>query len=89
MKDNINKNSLFIVNAHNIIDIQRAEDTVKIILKLFEKKAEGIVNIGTGNGIEIQKFAKKFTKKKITIKTNSKKKISIIADVTRLNSIIK
>ena len=40
-------------------------------------------------GIEIQKFVKKFTKRKIIIKTNSNKKNSIIADIKKLNYVIK
>ena len=53
------------INAYCVIDIQKAEDVVNIIYKLFKKKAEGIVNIGSGKGIEIKSFVKKFSKKKL------------------------
>jgi UDP-glucose 4-epimerase/GDP-4-dehydro-6-deoxy-D-mannose reductase len=69
-----NKKALNIINAHNIIDIQKATDVVKIILKLFEKKEKGIFNIGTGKGISVKNFVKQLTKKKIKIYTNTKKK---------------
>ena len=83
-----NKKSIYVVNAYCEIDIQKAEDVVNIILKLFKKKAEGIVNIATGKGVEIKNFIKKFSKKKIIIKTNTKKKTVSIANIKKLKSII-
>jgi nucleoside-diphosphate-sugar epimerase len=87
--ENIKKKKFYIVNANNIIDIQKAENVVKTILELFKKKFKGVVNIGTGKGISIKKFSKSLTKKKIKIYTNKKKKIKIIANIKKLNSIIK
>ncbi len=89
LKESSNKNFIYVVNAHSVLDIQKAEDTVKIILKLFSKRAKGIFNIGTGKGIEIKNFVKKFSRKKILIKTNTKKKTYSIADIKKLKSIIK
>lgn len=83
-----NKNNIYLINAYNVIDIQKADSVINIILKLFEKKAEGIFNIGTGKGTQIKNFAKKFTTKKIIVKTNSKKKNTVIANIKKLNSII-
>jgi UDP-glucose 4-epimerase len=83
------KKSINIVNAHSVIDIQKATDVVKIILKLFEKKTQGIFNIGTGKGISVKNFARGLTKKKIKIYTNTKKKTIIVADMKKLNSILK
>ena len=88
LKESSNKKSIYVINAYSVIDIQKAEDIVNIILKIFKKKAEGIVNIGTGKGIEIKRFVKKFSKKKIIIKTNTKKKTFSIADIKKLKSII-
>ena len=88
LKESSNKKSVYVINAYCEIDIQKAEDVVNIILKLFKKKAEGIVNIATGKGIEIKSFVKKLSKKKIIIKTNTKKKNFSIADVKKLKSII-
>ena len=59
---------------------------LKTELRVF--KAEGIVNIATGKGIEIKSFVKKFSKKKTIIKTNTKKKTFSIADIKKLKSII-
>jgi nucleoside-diphosphate-sugar epimerase len=86
---NAKKNFFYIINANNIVDIQKAESVVKTILALFKKKFEGIINIGTGKGISIKKFSKNLTKKKIRIYTNKKKKVKTIASVKKLNSIIK
>lgn len=88
LKNAKNKNDIFIHNANNILDIQEAETVVKIIIKLFEKRVKGIFNIGTGNGIDIKSFAKKFTKKNLIIKTNTKKKTIVIANIKKLNSAI-
>ena len=84
-----NKSTIFVFNAHNVLDIQKAENVVNIIIKLFEKKSQGIFNIGTGEGIEIRDFVKKITRKKIKVNTNSKKKTIVIADIKKLNSEIK
>ena len=48
--------------ASKALYIQRAENVVKIMIKLFEKRAQGIFNIETGKGIEIKSFVKKLTK---------------------------
>ncbi|MDA8801449.1 SDR family oxidoreductase [Candidatus Pelagibacter bacterium] len=82
------KKFIHVMNAHSIIDIQKAEDVVKIILKLFEKKFQGTVNVGTGKGISIKNFVKKTTKKKIKVLTNTKKKTLTIASIKKLNLFI-
>jgi nucleoside-diphosphate-sugar epimerase len=88
LRESLNKKSIFVINAYCVIDIQKAENVVNIILKLFKKKAEGIVNIATGKGIEIKSFIKKISKKKVMIKTNTKKKTYSIADIKKLKSVI-
>ena len=88
LKKNLNKKNIFIFNANNVLDIQKAESVVKIIIKLFEKKAQGTFNIGTGKGVEIKSFVKKLAKKKITILTNTKKKTIVVANIKKLNSVI-
>ena len=84
-----NENALKITNAYNVIDIQKAENVAKIIVKLFEKKAIGIVNIGTGKGISVKNFATKLTKKKIIINTNKHNKTCYVANIKKLNLITK
>jgi GDP-4-dehydro-6-deoxy-D-mannose reductase len=83
-----NKNNIYVINAYNVIDIQKADSVVNIILRLFEKKAEGVFNIGTGEGTQIKNFAKRLTTKKIIVKTNSKKKNIVIANIKKLNNIL-
>jgi UDP-glucose 4-epimerase/GDP-4-dehydro-6-deoxy-D-mannose reductase len=89
LKKNKNKNIIKIINAESVIDIQKSENVAKTIIKLFEKRAEGIVNIGTGKGITIKNFAKKITKKKIKIETIKQKRTYSVANIKKLNSIIK
>lgn len=83
-----NDQNIFLFNAYNVLDIQKAENVVKIIYKLFKKRAEGVFNIGTGSGIDIKDFAKLFTKKKIIINTNTKRKVIVVANIKKLNTII-
>lgn len=88
LKRTKNKNNIFIYNANNILDIQTAQNVVNIIIRLFEKRALGTFNIGTGKGIKISNFIKKISKKKIKITTNTKKKQIVVADIKKLNSVI-
>jgi nucleoside-diphosphate-sugar epimerase len=78
------KGKIFIRNANYIIDIQKAEDVIEIILKLFKNKKEGTYNIAKGKGIKIKNFAKTLTKKKIIVKTNTSKSIKVVADINKL-----
>jgi len=80
---------IFIANANNIIDIQNAEAVAKIIFKIFKKKTTGIINIGSGKGITIKKFVMSLTKKKLHIFTDTKKITKVVANVKKLNSIIR
>ena len=86
---NIKQNKIYIPNANNIIDIQNAEAVAKIIFKIFKKKFTGIINIGSGKGIVIKRFARNLTKKKLHICTNAKKITKVIANVKKLHSIIR
>ena len=88
IKENINHEPIYIANAHNVLDIQKAENVIKILIKLFEKKSEGIYNIGSGKGIKIKNFAKNLTKKKIKIITNSNKKNIVLANIAKIKSTI-
>ena len=85
----IKQKKIYIANANNIIDIQNAEGVAKIIFKIFKKKTTGIINVGTGKGITIKKFAMNLTKKKLHIFTNTKKITKVIANVKKLHSIIR
>ena len=88
LRESSNNKTINILNAKNVLDIQRADNVVKIIIKLFDKRAKGIYNIGTGKGIEIESFVKNLTKKKIKIITNTKNKRIVIANIKKLNSVI-
>ncbi len=89
LKEIPNKKNIYVINAHSVIDIQKADDTIEIILKLYKRKTLGIINIATGKGIEIKNFVKKFSKRRITIKTNTYKKTYSVADTKKLNSVIR
>jgi len=85
----VKQKKIYIANANNIIDIQNAETVAKIIFKIFKKKTTGIINVGSGKGITIKKFAMNLTKKKLHIFTNTKKITKVIANVKKLHSIIR
>jgi nucleoside-diphosphate-sugar epimerase len=86
---NLKQKKIYIANANNVIDIQNAETVAKIIFKIFKKKTTGIINIGSGKGVTIKKFARNLTKKKLHIYTNREKIIKVIANVKKLHSIIR
>lgn len=69
-------------------DIMNAEDIVEIILKLKEKKYSGKVNIASGKGITIEEFVRQFSPTSIQIEAVDTDFNSLVADITKLNSII-
>ena len=80
---------IYIDNSNNIIEIKNKETLAKIIFKIFKKKTTGIINVGSGKGVSIKKFAMNLTKKKLHIFTNTKKITKVIANVKKLHSIIR
>ena len=83
------KKPFFIRGANNIRDFLNAEDVVLIMIKLMEKGYSGTINIGSGKGITIETFVKKYIDQSLNIYTNNKEEKSIlIADITKLKNII-
>jgi nucleoside-diphosphate-sugar epimerase len=83
LKDN--DNSIFVENSNNVRDFLKAEDVIKIIYKLFEKKFKGTINIASGKGVSIENFIKKNIKKNINILSdNNYKKNILVADISKL-----
>ena len=83
LKDN--DNSIFVENSNNVRDFLKAEDVIKIIYKLFEKKFKGTINIASGKGVSIENFIKKNIKKNINILSNNNyKKNILVADISKL-----
>ena len=73
--------------ANSVRDFLNAEEIVDIIIELMEKKAKGIYNIASGNGIKIKDFVQKLTDKKLTIKEKGDNDY-IVADITKLNKVL-
>jgi nucleoside-diphosphate-sugar epimerase len=72
-------------NSNNVRDFLKAEDVIKIIYKLFEKKFKGTINIASGKGVSIENFIKKNIKKNINILSdNNYKKNILVADISKL-----
>mgnify|MGYP000957615834 CR=1 FL=1 len=74
--------------AESVRDFLNAESVVNIILKLYEKKYQGTVNIASGKGIKICDFVQNISEKKLNIKPVGDKFDYLVADVNRLISII-
>lgn len=64
------KNSFFVRGANNVRDLSKAEDIVAKIILLMQKEAEGIFNIGSGEGITIREFVEKIAPVKLRIVTD-------------------
>ncbi len=69
--------------ANNIRDFSNAEQIVKVIMKIFNKRLTGVYNIGSGKGMTVRKFINNYVdKKKIII--DNKKPNSLIANINKL-----
>ena len=84
--ENLTK-SFELYGANSVRDFLNAEEIVDIIIELMEKKAKGIYNIASGNGIKIKDFVQKLTDKKLTIKEKGDNDY-IVADITKLNKVL-
>ena len=84
-------NSLEIYGSKNIRDISKAEDIVDSIYKIYLKQSAGIINIGSGKGISVKKFAKNILEdNKINIVDKNKYVPNkLVADITKLKKILK
>ena len=79
----IKSDKVRIDGANNIRDFLNAENVIKIILKIFDKKLTGVYNIGSGKGIAIKTFINNYVdKKKIII--DNKKPNSLVANISKL-----
>lgn len=90
MKYAANNSSLSIQGAENIRDFLSAEIVVKIIMKLAEKRNEGIINIASGKGTKIQDIAKQIQthlqRDDVSLEfQQSTNPTTMIADVTNLD----
>ena len=79
----LKSNKIYIKNANHIRDFLNADDLIKIILKIFDKKLTGIYNIGSGKGISIKEFIYNNINKRVNVVSN-KKSNSLIANINKL-----
>jgi nucleoside-diphosphate-sugar epimerase len=82
---------LEVVNAESVRDIMDAETVVDCLLHLAQNSCQGIINIGTGEGLSVGKIALDLARdmrKKIRIKKKDMGKInSIVADVQKMSNL--
>ena len=79
----IKSDKVRIDGANNIRNFLNAENVIKIMLKIFDKKLTGVYNIGSGKGIAIKTFINNYVdKKKIII--DNKKPNSLVANISKL-----
>ena len=74
--------------AQSVRDFLNAENVADIIIELMNKRAKGIYNVASGEGIEIKDFVQNLTDKKLDIKelgTND----YLVADISKLEKILK
>ena len=66
---------LVLKSGNSIRDFTNAEQISQIIMKLGNKKVEGVFNIGSGEKITLLEFIKKYINNKIQIKGIGKNNI--------------
>jgi nucleoside-diphosphate-sugar epimerase len=77
----------FLKGADSERDILKAEEVVDIIIKLMERKATGIYNIGSGEGIKIKDFVQQLTQTKLNIINDpTVEKNKLVANISKLKS---
>ena len=84
-KKNTNK-MLVLKGGNSIRDFSNAEQISQIIMKLGNKKVEGVFNIGSGEKITLLEFIKKYINNKIQIKGVGKSNI-LAANINKLKSL--
>jgi UDP-glucose 4-epimerase len=89
--ERLNKENLdepfFLHGSDSARDFLNAEEAVDIIIRLMEKKIEGVVNIGSGQGIKIKDFVQGLTDRKLKIAAGEGGDI-LIADISKLNRLL-
>jgi nucleoside-diphosphate-sugar epimerase len=85
-----NLNEPFVLHGMNDVrDLSLADDLVAIIIGLAEKRATGIVNIGSGRGTRISDFVQSLAPKPLQIiPASTGTPTSLVADTTRLSQIL-
>ena len=87
-KNRLNNKKNFILKGGNSIrDFSNAEDIANIIFKLSEKRATGIINIGSGKKITLLEFIKKYINRYVQIKPTGKSN-TIAANISKLKKLL-
>ena len=85
--------TLDISNSSSVRDIQDAETVVDCVLHLAKRRAEGVVNIGTGEGKSVREIAEALVKasgKHLKLNGTDKETPGrLVADTTRLQSLLR
>lgn len=70
-------------------DISLADDLVSLIVLLAEKRATGIINIGSGRGTRIADFVQSLAPRPLTISPSSPSEpTKLVADISKLRQIL-
>lgn len=78
----------FLKGAKNIRDIQNAEEVVDQLLQLMQVRFDGIINIGSGQGIEIEEFVRSISPKPLKITCDLQEPISyLVADISKFKEV--
>lgn len=73
----------------DVRDISLADELVALIVDLTERRAQGIVNIGSGKGIRIADFVQSLAPKPLQIvPASASAPTSLVADITRLRQVL-
>jgi len=73
--------------ANSVRDFLSAEKVSEIIFQLMNRKATGIYNIASGNGIKIRDFIQNLSDEKLEIKEMSGQDY-LVADINKLNKVL-
>jgi nucleoside-diphosphate-sugar epimerase len=66
-----------------------AEDVARCILALLDRRYQGIINIGSGQGITVERFVQGLSDESLRIKVlQEQPPTKLVADITRLRSVL-
>ncbi|HCJ11661.1 MAG: hypothetical protein A2Y14_00165 [Verrucomicrobia bacterium GWF2_51_19] len=71
-----------------IRDFLNAEAVVQIMIALMERRATGIINIGSGVGVRIRDFVQQVAGRPLFIEPADAKHDALVANIHRLNTIL-
>ena len=87
-----NGETLHLINPESVRDIMDAESVIDAILYLAVEKYKGIINIGSGTGLNVKQVAEllidKFGRNLLFTGENTSEPNSLVADVVELRKII-